>query len=349
MAPSSTQPRLVRAARGEALDRPPVWMMRQAGRYMPEYQAIRGQTTFLGLCKTPDLAVEVSLQPYRAFGMDGVIMFSDILVVPEAMGMELQFLESHGPHFPQPLRSRADIEKLAIPDPNATMPFVMEILRRLRSELSGDPEATLIGFAGAPWTLASYMLEGGSSKNYTHIKTLMYEDPQLLHLLLGKLAESVTLYLNAQIEAGAQVVQLFDSWGGILPAEHYREFVLPYHQQILNGLKREQAPAILYVNGSRGILPLVAEAEPDVISVDHLTSLADARALVGSRFALQGNLDPVALFAKPEALRPLTEDILVQGGRKGFIFNLGHGILPQTPVEHVRLVVDTVKQGAPVL
>ncbi len=341
----SQQPRLVRACRHEALDRPPVWLMRQAGRYMAEYQAVRSKVSFLDLCKTPDLAVEVSLQPYQAFKMDGVIMFSDILVIPEAMGMTLEFTES-GPHFPNPLQGAADIERLSIPDPNEKMPFVMDILRTLRSELASDPETALIGFSGAPWTLASYMLEGGTSRNFVHVKSLMYEQPQALHKLLDKLTQSVILYLNAQIEAGAQVVQLFDTWGGILPKEHYREFVLPYHQQIMDSLNREQAPAILYVNNSRGLLPMLAEANPDVISVDHLTSLTDAREQVGNRFTLQGNLDSVALFSSPEVLKPMVEAMLLEGGTRNYIVNLGHGILPKTPVENVRLFVDTVKESA---
>lgn len=345
MTEHASSPRLVRACRKETLDRPPVWLMRQAGRYMPEYRAVREKVGFLDLCKNPELAAEVSLQPYHAFGMDGVIMFSDILIPPEAMGMDVVFGDA-GPTFTSPLKTAADIDRLIIPDPLEKTGFVMALLKRLRRELASDPETALIGFAGAPWTLATYMIEGGSSKHFAKIKGLMYEQPQALHRLLAKLAETVTLYLNAQIEAGAQVVQLFDTWGGILSTGEYREFILPYHQQILDNLNRAQAPVILYVNNSRGLLPLMAEARPDVIGVDPLTSLSEARTITGNQFALQGNLEPVALFSPPEVLKPKVEALLREGGNQGYIFNLGHGILPPTPVEHVRLLVDTVKQSA---
>jgi uroporphyrinogen decarboxylase len=324
------------------LDRPPVWLMRQAGRYMPEYRAIREKTTFLGLCKTVELAVEVSLQPYQAFGTDGVIMFSDILIPPEAMGMKLDFTEK-GPVLPEPLRSKEDIDRLIIPDPLEKTGFVMEILSTLRRELKDNPDVGLLGFAGAPWTLACYMIEGGVSRNYSEIKKMMYNEPQLLHTLLDKLARSVILYLNAQIEAGAQVVQLFDTWAGIVSREHYRQFILPYQQQVIEGLNREKAPVVLYVNGSANVLDLMAQANPDVISLDWLTTLSDARQKIGDRIALQGNLDTNALFARPEVLQAQVEAMVQEGGPKGYIANLGHGVLPPTPVEHVRLFVKTVQ------
>jgi uroporphyrinogen decarboxylase len=338
-------PRLVRACKKEILDRPPVWLMRQAGRYMPEYRAIREKVSFLDSCKNPEIAAEISLQPYHAFAMDGVIMFSDILIPPEAMGMEVVF-GNGGPHFPNPLQNAADVDRLIIPDPVEKTGFVMDLLRKLRGELAHDPNTALIGFAGAPWTLATYMIEGGGSKHFAKIKGMMYESPQVLHRLLAKLAETVTLYLNAQIEAGAQVVQLFDTWGGILSIEEYREFILPYHQQILDQLNRSQVPVILYVNNSRGLLPLIAEAKPDVIGVDPTTSLTQARQIVGHQFALQGNLEPTALFAKPEVLEPMVNALIAEGGKQGYIFNLGHGILPPTPVENVRLLVNLVKNSA---
>lgn len=342
---TNDSPRLVRACRNDVLDRPPVWLMRQAGRYMAEYQAIRARVNFLELCKTPDLAVEVSLQPYRAFGMDGVIMFSDILTVPEAMGMELTFTDK-GPVFPNPLAHPDDLNHLVIPDPVEKTGFVMETLRQLRRELASDPETALIGFAGAPWTLATYMIEGGTSRNFTKIKTWLYNHPKALSRLLDDLAEAVTLYLNAQIEAGAEVIQLFDTWGGILSAEEYRRWILPTHQRIIENLNRDRAPVILFVNNSRGLLPLVAEANPDVVSVDATTSLTEARELVGDRYALQGNLDSSALFADPDVLKARVTQTLTEGGNKGYVFNLGHGILPATPVENVRLLVDTVKASA---
>lgn len=345
MSTPHSSPRLVRACKNETLDRPPVWLMRQAGRYMPEYRAIREKVSFLDLCKSPDLATEVSLQPFKAFGTDGVIMFSDILIPPEAMGMEVVFGDG-GPSFPNPIQSAADVDRLIIPDPVEKTGFVMNLLRQLRTELASSPETTLIGFAGSPWTLATYMIEGGGSKHFAKIKGMMYSAPEVLHRLLGKLTETVTLYLNAQIEAGAQVVQLFDTWGGILSEEEYRQFILPYHKQIIDGLKREQAPVILYVNNSRGLLQLMAEAGPDVISVDPLTSISSARDIVGPRFALQGNLDPTALFTSPDVLKPMVQSLIREGGTKGFIFNLGHGILPPTPVENVRLLVNLVKESA---
>lgn len=338
-------PRLVRACRKEILDRPPVWLMRQAGRYMPEYRAVREKVSFLDLCKSPDLAAEVSLQPFHAFGMDAVIMFCDILIPPEAMGLPVTFGDG-GPTFPNTIQSTADVDRLIIPDPIEKTGFVMELLGKLRRELASSPETALIGFAGSPWTLATYMVEGGGSKHFAKIKGLMYEQPQVLHRLLDKLTQTITLYLNAQIEAGAQVVQLFDTWGGILNEEEYRQFILPYHQRIVESLNREQAPVILYVNNSRGLLPLMAEANPDVISVDTLTSIASARQIVGPRFALQGNLDPIALFSPQEVLKPMVQSLLAEGGNKGFIFNLGHGILPPTPVENVRLLVNLVKESA---
>jgi uroporphyrinogen decarboxylase len=341
-------PRLVKACYRDPLDRPPVWMMRQAGRYLPEYQVIRDKVAFLDLCKTPDLACEVSLQPLRRFGMDGVIMFSDILIPVEAMGMPLIFNEK-GPVLPEPISSKGDIERLIVPDPLEKTGFVMETLAQLQSALIDSPEVALIGFAGAPWTLASYMLEGGVSRNYTAIKKMMYDTPEMLHQLLSKLSQTVILYLNAQIEAGAQVVQLFDSWGGILAEKDYQAFILPYHQQVIEGLHRDKAPVILYVNHSRGLLRQMNASSADVISVDWLTSLSEARQIVGPHKAIQGNLDPNALFCQPDVLKSMVETLLKEGGNRGYIFNLGHGILPKTPVENVKLVVDTVKHSTPLL
>jgi uroporphyrinogen decarboxylase len=343
--PSFQAPRLVRACQGETLDRPPVWLMRQAGRYMAEYQAVRAKVDFLTLCKTPELAAEVSLQPYQAFGMDGVIMFSDILVPPEAMGMSLDFTEK-GPQFAKPLRTAAEIDRLIIPDPVEKTGFVMETLQTLRQALVSEPDVALIGFAGAPWTLATYMIEGGVSRNFTEIKRLMYDEPALLHKLLDKLAQTVILYLNAQIEAGAQVIQLFDTWGGIVSPDHYKRFILPYQQQVIDGLNRQHVPVILYVNQSNTFLELMAQSGADVLSLDWITPLYQARERLGNCIALQGNLDPNALFAKPEILKPMIQTMIAQGGTQGYIANLGHGILPQTPVENVKLFVDTVKQSS---
>ncbi len=339
---AKNDPLLVRACRHEVLERPPVWFMRQAGRYMPEYRALRQKYSFLESCKNVDIATEISLQPYHAFGMDAVIMFCDILIPPEAMGMKLDFGDK-GPCFESAIRTRADVEALSIPDPMDDMGFVMNLLSNLRRELANDPDTALIGFAGCPWTLASYMIEGGVSKNFAHLRRMMYDDPDLLHLLLDKLTQTVTAYLNAQIEAGAQVVQLFDTWGGILDRAGYQEFIQPYHRKIMKGLNRSQTPVILYVNGSAHLLELMAEVQPDVISVDWLTTLEEARQRVGNEMVLQGNLDPIALLTRPDVLEPMVRDMITQGGHQNYIFNVGHGLIPSTPVENVRLAVDTVK------
>jgi uroporphyrinogen decarboxylase len=344
---SQSLPRLVKSCLGEQLDRPPVWLMRQAGRYMPEYRAIREKTGFLDLCKNPDLAAEVSLQPYHAFGMDAVIMFSDILIPPEAMGLEVVF-GNGGPTVTNPIRHVADIHQLIIPDPMERMGFVPALLGKLRQALLDNPETALIGFSGAPWTLATYMIEGGGSRHFSYIKGMLFEQPEALKQLLDKISETVILYLNAQIEAGAQVLQLFDTWAGILSVQQYQTFVLPFHQKIIRALKRvnpqgQTVPIVLYVNNSRGLLPLMAQAGADVISLDTTTSVTEARKILGAKTVLQGNLDPVALFSPQPVLEVLTKTLLQEGGNQRHIMNLGHGILPQTPVENVRLFVDTVK------
>jgi uroporphyrinogen decarboxylase len=318
-------------------------MMRQAGRYLPEYRAIRGTTDFLTLCKTPDLAVEVSLQPFRILGVDAVIMFSDILIPVEAMGMEVRLTEAKGPELPSPIRTRDQIERLAVPDPHRTMPFVFEIIRTLRSELDGA--APVIGFAGSPWTLAAYMIEGGGSKNYAEIKRLMYQEPATLHALLDKLADTITLFLNAQIEAGAQAVQLFDSWAGELSASDYEQFALPYEQKILKSINREAAPRILFINGCGNLLEKMARSGADVLSIDWRIALAEARSRVGDSLVLQGNLDPCVLLTSPEVIERRTAALLAEGGGRHHILNLGHGILPMTPVENARAFVETAKKS----
>lgn len=339
--PAASNHLLLRAARGERVERTPVWMMRQAGRYLPEYRAIRGTTDFLTLCKTPELAVEVSLQPFRILGVDAVIMFSDILIPVEAMGMEVRLTESKGPELPNPIRTREQIDRLVVPDPHDRMPFVFEIIRRLRREL--DDAAPLIGFAGAPWTLAAYMIEGSGSKNYAEIKRLMYQEPATLHALLDKIADTIVLYLNAQVEAGAQVVQLFDSWAGELSSSDYEEFALPYEQKILESIDREAAPRILFINGCGNFLEKMAQSGADVLSIDWRIGLAEARARIGDGPALQGNLDPCVLLTAPETVVRRTADLLREGGSRKHILNLGHGILPMTPVENARAFVEAAK------
>ncbi len=347
----SNNDRLIRACRRQEVDRAPVWMMRQAGRYLPEYRAVRGQTTFMNLCKTPELAAEVSMQPYDILGVDAVIMFSDILVPVEAMGMNLDIIESKGPVLEDPIRTIAQVDKLSVPDPVEKTGFVMELIRLLRRRLNN--EAPLIGFAGAPWTLASYMVEGGTSKNYTEIKRLMFADPALLHRLLAKIADTIVDYLNAQIEAGVQVVQLFDTWAGDLSASDYEEFALPYHQRVFERLHRGPAglgvPAILYVNGCSHVLERMAESGANVLSLDWRIDIADARRRLDAAgfedLALQGNLDPCALLGTPETIADGVRTILEKAGPVGHIMNLGHGIMPMVPVENARAFIEAAKAG----
>jgi len=343
--------RLLRACRGQEIDRAPVWMMRQAGRYLPEYRAVRGKTTFLNLCKTPELAAEVSMQPYRILGVDAVIMFSDILIPVEAMGMNLDIIESKGPVLENPIRTDEQVEKLIVPDPVEKTGFVMDVIRLLRKELVN--EAPLIGFAGAPYTLASYMVEGGTSRNYTEIKRMMFANPALLHKLLEKIAQTVVDYLNAQIEAGAQVVQLFDTWAGDLSAGDFEEFALPYQQYIFEKLHRGPeglgVPAILYLNGCSHILEKMAETGANALSIDWRIDIAEARRRLDNigceNIALQGNLDPCALLGTPETITEGVQEILKKTKKTGHIMNLGHGIMPMVPVENARAFIEAAKAG----
>src|ERR1044072_3664877 len=335
---------LITAARGEHTERTPVWMMRQAGRYWPDYRAVRANTDFLTLCKTPDLAVEVSLQPFRLLGVDAVIMFSDILIPVEAMGQEVRLTEAKGPELPYPIRSREQVDKLVVPDPVEKTGFVMEIIKTLRRELDGA--VPLIGFAGAPWTLAAYMIEGGGSKNYGYVKQMMFKEPETFHVLLNKIADTIILYLNAQIEAGAQIIQLFDSWAGELPATDYAEFALPYQQKIFASLNREAVPTIMYINNSDHFLEQMATCGAEVLSLDWRTDLRDARKRVGDKFTLQGNLDPCILLSTPEVIQAKTREILEAGGGHKHILNLGHGILPMTPVDNARAFSETAKKSS---
>jgi uroporphyrinogen decarboxylase len=316
-------------------------MMRQAGRYLPEYRAIRADTDFLTLCKTPDLAVEVSLQPYRILDVDAVIMFSDILIPVEAMGQEVQLTEQKGPQLPNPIRTRAQVDSLIVPDPLEKTGFVMEIIRTLRRELDG--RVPLIGFAGAPWTLAAYMIEGGGSRNYAEVKRMMFADPATFHALLDKIADTVILYLNAQIEAGAEIVQLFDSWAGELAPADYEQFALPYEQKVLESLNRRDAPTILYINGSGTFLEKMARSGADVLSIDWRTDLREARRIAGENVTLQGNLDPCVLLSTPEIISAKARELIAEGGGHRHILNLGHGILPMTPVENARAFIQSAK------
>jgi len=311
-------------------------MMRQAGRYLKEYRDIRAKAGFLELCKNTDLAAEVSMQPYRILGVDAVIFFSDILIPVEAMGVDVS-LTDKGPEIGNPIRSQRDVDVLRVPDPADEVPFVGSIIRKLRNDLQN--QVPLIGFAGAPWTLASYMIEGGGSKNFAEIKSLAYREPRVLHTLLDKLASTVSSYLLFQIESGAQVIQLFDTWAGELNRPDYEEFALPYTKKIFDAVGN-RVPRILYLNGTSAILESMASSGADVISIDWRISIKEARQRVGSKVALQGNLDPCLLLGPKERLVKKTQEILEQAGPTGHILNLGHGILPPTPVENARAFVE---------
>lgn len=310
--------------------------MRQAGRYMKEYRDIRAKVSFLELCKNTDLAAEVSLQPYRVLGVDAVIFFSDILIPVEAMGMGVA-LTDKGPEIANPIRRQSDVDALRVPDPAAEVPFVGSIIQKLRRELQN--QVPLIGFAGAPWTLASYMIEGGGSKSFAEVKALAYREPRVVHALLDKLASTAAAYLLFQIESGAQAIQLFDTWAGELNQRDYEEFALPYTQKIFEAVGT-RVPRILYLNGCSAILESMVKSGADVISIDWRISMAEARRRVGDRVALQGNLDPCVLLGPKEGITARTKEILEQAGPTGHILNLGHGILPPTPVENARAFIE---------
>ena len=326
----------------------PIWMMRQAGRYLPEYRQVREQAgSFMALCTNPELACEVTLQPLRRFDFDAAILFSDILTIPDAMGLGLYFTEGEGPKFKNPLRTAADIEKLPIPDPEIELRYVMDAVRLIRKNLQGS--VPLIGFSGSPWTLATYMIEGGSSKNFAKVKGLMYDQPALMHQLLDKLAQSVAAYLNAQIAAGAQAVMLFDTWGGMLSSDDYREFSLRYAQQVRALLNTEsdgqRVPTVLFTKGGGLWLEEMATTGYDALGLDWQTDIGQARTRVGEKVALQGNLDPMTLYAQPDVISEKVKIILQKYGKgSGHVFNLGHGILPDINPEHVKTMVDAVHE-----
>jgi uroporphyrinogen decarboxylase len=343
---------LLRALLREPTPRRPIWLMRQAGRYLPEYRAARARAgnSFLAMCTNPEIACEITLQPIDRYPLDAAILFSDILTIPHAMNLGLEFEAGEGPKFERPVRSAADIDKLGIPDPHRELKYVIDAVSLVRRELGG--RVPLIGFAGSPWTVATYMVEGGGSKTFGQIKRMMYEAPRDLHRLLGVLAESTILYLNAQIAAGAQAVMLFDTWGGVLTPAQYAEFSLRYMEQIIAALTREaegrRVPNIVFTKGGGAWLAKIAGIGCDALGVDWTTDLATARTSVGGRVALQGNLDPSALFASAATLRSETLRVLDSyGAGPGHVFNLGHGITPDVDPERVAVLVETVRGYTP--
>ena len=338
----------LRALLRQPTDYTPIWLMRQAGRYLAEYRETRARAgSFLDLCKNKDLACEVTLQPLARYELDAAILFSDILTIPDAMGLGLYFAEGEGPRFERPLREEWEIRNLSAPDPHAELQYVMDAVSEIRRALDGS--VPLIGFSGSPWTLACYMVEGGSSSDYRKVKSLAYSRPDLMHHILSVTADAVTAYLNAQIESGAQAVMVFDSWGGVLSESAYRTFSLPYLKRIVDGLIREndgrRVPNIVFTKGGGLWLESIAELGCDAVGLDWTMDIGRARALVGDRVALQGNLDPNILFAPPETVAAEARAIVdAFGPHPGHVFNLGHGISQFTPPESVSVLVDTVHE-----
>lgn len=340
--------RFLRALLKQPVDVTPVWMMRQAGRYLPEYRASRAKAgDFMSLCMNPEFACEVTLQPLERYPLDAAILFSDILTIPDAMGLGLYFETGEGPRFKKTVNILADIEALPIPDPQKDLGYVMDAVSTIRRELNG--RVPLIGFSGSPWTLATYMVEGGSSKDHRKSKAMLYENPQAMHLLLDKLADSVIAYLNGQILAGAQAVQVFDSWGGSLSDAAYQEFSLAYMRKIVNGLIREhdgrKVPVILFTKGGGLWLESMADTGADALGLDWTTNIGDARRRVGDKVALQGNMDPSVLYASPQAIRAEVSRILASyGSGNGHVFNLGHGITPEVDPAHAGAFIEAVHE-----
>jgi uroporphyrinogen decarboxylase len=340
--PAAELPLLLRAARRQPTPVTPVWLMRQAGRYLPEYRALRERHGFLELCRTPAAAAEVTLQPVRRFALDAAILFADILLLVESLDVGLEFARGEGPVIHRPVRSEADVARLKPIDVESSVGAVFETVRLVRRELA--PSVVLIGFAGAPFTVASYLVEGGASRDFLWTKRLMYGAPAAWHRLLEVLAEATTTYLNGQIDAGAQAVQLFDSWIGALAPDDYRDYVLPHTRAVIRGL-RPGTPVIHFGTGTATLLPLMRAAGGDVIGLDWRVNLDDGWAAVGHDVGVQGNLDPAALLAKPAVFRERVQAILARaGGRPGHVFNLGHGVHQATPVEHVQALVDMVHE-----
>jgi uroporphyrinogen decarboxylase len=340
--------RLIRALQRKPVDTTPVWIMRQAGRYLPEYRKTREQAgNFINLCQTPDLACEVTLQPLRRFQLDAAILFSDILTIPDAMGLGLSVIEKQGPRFEKVIRTKSDVEKLGIPDPESDLRYVMDAVRLIKKELDG--KVPLIGFAGSPWTVGTYMIEGASSKEFSYAKGMIYQDPDTLHRLLDLLASSITEYLKAQIDAGVDVVMVFDSWGGALSGPAYTEFSLQYMKKIVYEVKQssnaKDIPVILFTKGGGMWLDQIADTGCNAVGLDWGVDIGYARRKIGDKVALQGNLDTAVLYSNPERIREEVGKVLQSYGHgDGHVFNLGHGIHPEINPEHVAVLVDAVHE-----
>lgn len=333
----------LRACKKLDVDRTPIWIMRQAGRYLPEYRAVRSKTDFLTMCKTPELAAEVTLQPIELIGVDAAIIFSDILVIPEAMGMHLEMHEGKGPIFPNPIRNEEDAKQLKKIDPTKELKYVLDAVELTKQGLNN--QVPLIGFSGSPWTLLSYMVEGHGSKNFAEVKKLIYNNPKLAHSILDKLSDIISEYLSAKIQAGCNAVQIFDTWGGILSQKDFEEFSLRYVEKIISNIKRKDEPVIFFAKGVHYNLEKIANIGADVLGLDWTMDLGDVRNKVGDKVALQGNLDPTVLYADKDYIHQAVKNVLSSFGKgNGHIFNLGHGVLPDIDPENVKALVQFVKE-----
>lgn len=333
----------LRACKRKPVERTPIWIMRQAGRYLPEYRAVREKADFLTMCKTPELAAEVTIQPVDLIGVDAAILFSDILVIPEAMGMHLEMNEGKGPIFHNPIRAEEDAKNLKIIEPEKDLKYVIDAVKLTKQELNN--RVPLIGFAGSPWTLLTYMVEGKGSKNYSYVKSLIYNNPKLAHAILDKLADAVSAYLSAKIKAGADAVQIFDTWGGILAQKDFEEFSMRYIEKVISNLKRKEQPVIVFAKGVHFKLDKLAKTGADVLGMDWTMDLKKVRKQLKDKVALQGNLDPCVLYAEKDIIRKEVKKVLKSfGNGSGHIFNLGHGILPDIKPENAKALVDFVKE-----
>lgn len=332
----------LRACKKQTIERTPIWIMRQAGRYLPEYRAIRARADFITMCKTPELAAEVTIQPVDIIGVDAAIIFSDILVIPEAMGMILEMIESKGPKLYEPIRNLDQINKLKMIDPYKELKYVLDAVALTKKELNN--RVPLIGFAGSPWTLMTYMVEGGGSKNFSEIKKFIYNQPKAAHLLLEKISDAVAEYLSAKIEVGVNAIQIFDTWGGLLSQSDFIEFSLQYIEKVISKIKRKEEPIIIFAKGVHHSLDSLANSGADVISLDWTMNLGEIRNKIGNKVALQGNLDPTVLYANKEKIKEEAVKVLSSFGKgSGHIFNLGHGILPDVDPENAKYLVEVIK------